>query len=55
VWGGYARDTVEPAGKADLAADGIEVGDWYAIHAIEPGPWANVASKLSFQADEEPS
>ena len=48
--GGYGGDTVELAGDVDLASDGIQPGDWYAIHAIRPGLRVNVASHFTYRA-----
>ncbi len=49
--GGFGGDTVELVGDVDLAADGIQLGDWYLIHAVEPGLTVTVANDFSFRQE----
>jgi hypothetical protein len=43
----------EPGALRPGAADGIRVGDWYVIHALEPGLRVNVAGELTLRVTEE--
>jgi len=53
VGGGYGGDAVTLRGEVDVAAEGIEVGDWYVIHAIRPGLQVTVPNDLCWR--EEPA
>jgi len=53
VGGGYGGDTLTLVGGANLAADGIRVGDWYVIYGVEPGCRVTVHNDLSWR--REPS
>jgi len=53
VGGGYGGDTLTVSGGANLAADGIRVGDWYVIYGVEPGRRVTVHNDLSWR--REPS
>ena len=52
VGGGYGGDTLEVVGEANLSDDGIQVGDWYVIYAIEPGLKVTVANDFCFRQEE---
>jgi hypothetical protein len=54
VGGGFGGDTVELRGDVNLAAEGIEVGDWYVIHAIRPGLQVTVPNDLCWREEPAP-
>ncbi len=51
VGGGYGGDTVELAENVNLAADGIQVGDWYVIYAVQPGLKVAVANDFCWRQE----
>ncbi len=51
VGGGFGGDTVELVEQVDLAAEGIEVGDWYVIYGIEPGLRVTVANDFCWRRE----
>ncbi len=40
---------LQVAEDVDLAADGVEEGDWFLVHFIEPGQTVNVAGSVDWQ------
>jgi len=48
------RMTMDIADEVDLAAEGIEPGDWFIIHAIEPGQTVSVPCELAWRRDRNP-
>ncbi|MBM3497120.1 MAG: hypothetical protein FJX74_00470 [Armatimonadetes bacterium] len=54
VGGGYGGDTVELVEEVDLAAEGIQVGDWYVIYGIRPGLQVTVANDFSWRSEPAP-
>lgn len=51
VGGGVGGDTVELMGDVNLAADGIQPGDWYVIYGIRPGLRVTVANDLCWRRE----
>jgi hypothetical protein len=51
VRGGVGGDTLELAENANLTADGIRVGDWYVIYAVEPGLQVSVANDFCWRRE----
>ena len=54
VGGGYGGDTVELVDNVNLAAEGIQVGDWYVIHALQPGQRVTVANDFCWRREPAP-
>ncbi len=52
--GGWGGDTVTFRDDVNLAAEGIEVGDWYIIHAIRPGLRVTVPNDLCWRSEPAP-
>ncbi len=52
--GGFGGDTVTLRGDVNVAAEGIEVGDWYIIHAIRPGLRVTVPNDLCWRREPAP-
>ena len=51
VGGGYGGDTVELVENVNLAAEGIQVGDWYVIYGIEPGLRVTAANEFCWRCE----
>jgi hypothetical protein len=51
VGGGYGGDLVELVEKVNLAAEGIQPGDWYVIYAVQPGLRVRVANDFTWRRE----